>query len=66
MGLYKAFTFLLSGRDMPDLLLAAIVTVAEFGVPHTAVLIESAIARSPSNLHDALCVELNLLKDTNT
>lgn len=65
MGLCKGFTSVLPGRDMPDLLLAAIVTVAKFCITHAAVLIECAIARSPSNLHDALCVELNLLKVTN-
>lgn len=60
MGLYKKFTFLLLCRDMPDLLLAAIVAVAELCITHAAVLIKPANARSPSNLHDALCMELNL------
>lgn len=51
---------LLFGGDMPDLLLAPIVTIAPLRIPHAAVLVKLAGIGGPANLHDALRVEVDL------
>lgn len=50
---------------MPDLLLTAVVAITTLGVPHAAVLVKLTGIGGPAYLHDALGVEVNLMKKRN-
>lgn len=56
---------LLFGGYMPDLLFAAIVSIAGLGISHPAVFVKLAGVGGPTNLHYALSVEVDLyINDT--
>jgi len=54
----------LLGGYVPNLLLATVVPIAELSIANATVFIKCTSTRRPSNLHDALGVQVNLAKES--